>query len=46
MKEERKKERKRRRKSGKSGFQPIMEQLLGKGLEHSEGTLGSNREEI
>ena len=42
MKEERKKERKKEKeeeeKRGNQAFRPIMERVLGKGLEHSEGT--------
>ena len=42
MKEERKKERKKEKESeenrGNQAFRPIMERLIGKGLESSEGT--------
>ena len=42
MKEERKKERKKEKESeenrGNQAFRPIMERLIGKGLERSEGT--------
>ena len=41
MKEERKKERKKEKEEenrGNQAFRPIMERVLGKGLERSEGT--------
>ena len=38
MKEERKKEKESEENRGNQAFRPIMERLLGKGLECSEGT--------
>ena len=37
---ERKKEKESEENRGNQAFRPIMERVLGKGLEHSEGTSG------